>query len=92
VILGIDEIRTDRRVSEPIKGPTTNVDIDDLLKRIEKEVTIPASGTRKSKPHLTISTLLYEWDEPRARADYMLRTRQAIDTLIPLMEVLKACF
>lgn len=92
VILGIDQIRTDRRVSEPIKSPATSVDVDDLLKKIEKEVTIPTSGTRKSKPHLTVSTLLYEWDEPLARDDYMAKTRQAIDTLTPLMEVLKACF
>jgi hypothetical protein len=92
VTLGIDQIRTDRRVSEPIKSPATSVDVNDLLRKIEKEVTVPASGTRKSKPHLTISTLLYEWDEPLTRDDYTSKTRQAIDTLTPLMEVFNACF
>ena len=33
VILGIDEIRTDRRVAEPIKSLAASVDVDDLLKK-----------------------------------------------------------
>lgn len=92
VTLGIDEIRTDRRVAEWIKGPAASVDIQDLLRKIQEEVTTPTSGRRKTKPHLTIDTSLYGWNERLARDDYVARTKRARDTLTPLMEVFRACF
>jgi hypothetical protein len=63
-----------------------------LLKEIAKGVRVPAGGRRKSKPHLIISAPFYKKDERLTREDYLERTREAIDELTPLMEVVKACF
>ena len=92
VELGVDEMRTDRRLSALIKSPANSVDVDRLLKGIEEGTQAPTGGRRKSKPHLTISTLLYKWDKPLVREDYIARTRRTIDRLNPLMDVIEACF
>jgi len=92
VELGIDEMRTDRRLATPIRSHADKVDVDRLLKEIEKGTQVPTGSRRRSKPHLAISTPLYNWDERLTREGYIARTREAIDRLTPLMEVFKACF
>lgn len=92
VELSIDEMRTDRRLATPIKSDAGNIDVGRLLKEIERGTRVPTGGRRRSKPHFVISTPLYNWDERLTRDDYILRTREAIDKLTPLMEVFKACF
>lgn len=92
VELGIDEMRTDRRLSTPVRGPAKGTDVNQLLSEIEKGTHIPTGGRRKSKPHLTISRQLYDWDEPLKREDYIARVKKARDRFTPLMEVLEACF
>lgn len=92
VELGIDEMRTDRRLATPIKSRADRVDVKYLLKEIAKGVRVPTGGRRKSKPHLIISAPFYKKGERLTRRSYIERTREAIDTLTPLMEVFKACF
>ena len=90
--LGIDEMRTDRRLSTPVRSSANSVDVEHLLHEIEKGTRVPTGGRRKSKPHLSISTLLYRWDELLAREDYVERTKEVLSRFTPLMEVFKACF
>jgi hypothetical protein len=90
--LGIDEMRTDRRLDTPIKSRADRVDVNHLLEEIAKGVRVPTGGRRKSKPHLIISAPFYKRDEKLTRDSYIERTRKAIDELTPLMEVIKACF
>lgn len=92
VELGIDEMRTDRRLSTLVRGPAAGTDVNRLLSEIEKETHIPTGGRRKSKPHLTISRQLYDWNEPLTREDYIARVKKARDGFTPLMEVLRDCF
>lgn len=92
VELGIDEMRTDRRLATPIKSRADRVDVKYLLKEIAKGIRVPTSGRRKSKPHLIISAPFYKKGERLTRESYIERTREAIDRLTPLMEVFKACF
>jgi len=92
VELSIDEMRTDRRLSTPVRSYANRVDLEHLLNEIEKGTQLPTGGRRKSKPHFIVSTLLYRWDESLARDDYIARTGEAIGRFTPLMEVFKACF
>lgn len=90
--LGIDELRTDRRLSKPVDGRANEVDVNYLLKQIEKEVRLKTGVRRRSKPHLTISCLLYEWNEQLSKRDYQARVEEAVHAYTPLMEVLRECF
>jgi len=92
VELGIDEMRTDRRIATPIKSHAYRADVNRLLNEIEKGTRVPTGGRRGAKPHLIISTPLYNWDEGLTRDDYIARMKEATDKLTPLMEVVKACF
>jgi len=92
VELGIDEMRTDRRLATPIKSLAEKTDVERLLKEIERGTRVPTGVRRRSKPHLAISTPLYNWDERLTREIYIARLREAINRLTPLMEVFKACF
>jgi hypothetical protein len=84
--------KTTISLATPIKSRADRVDVNHLLKEIAKGVRVPTGGRRKSKPHLIISAPFYKKDERLTRENYIERTREAIDELTPLMEVVKACF
>lgn len=92
VELGIDTVVTDNRVASPIKTFATRVDVDALFDVIARETRVPKDGRRKTKPHLSISCLLHEWDKQPTKRDYEAEVQEARGRLNPVMEVLRGCF